>query len=501
MNLKIAFASATAMSVLMGAAWAGSNNKSDVIQSGNSNTALVQQNGSSNTAGISDYGGKPYAVRQTGSNNSIDIQQNGNGNRIGAGNSLYDSAASSMGLPANLEDRRPTDGVRNIGLNQIGNHNDFVLRQTETNYPYGNGNAVVAVRQQSSDSATKTTNTLSITQGNNSGWSNQFVGDVYQNNTSAGTDENLKNSMTIKQSGGGYTLGNRAFILTQDGYANTMGVTQSGTRNIVSRASQDGNGHEATVDQSGADNWLNKLRQDGVNQFASVSQTGTGNIVTQVDQSGDGHSTILSISGTGNGVLNLTNGAGWVGAPDNGVTQRGSGNAINMTISNMASNNSFGFLQEGVSNDATGITITGNDNQLGVSQVGASNGFALSEISGNGNNIGLAQTGASNLATINISGSFNGAGTFSGNASAVAGGRPSGLIVQGTAPLHGLNKVALTISSNSNQFSLYQNGSSNNITGSISGTSANQVAVAQNGNGNMASFSQAGGSNNIGISQ
>jgi len=79
--------------------------------------------------------------------------------------------------------------------------------------------------------------------------------------------------------------------------------------------------------------------------------------------------------------------------------------------------------------------------------------------------------------------------------------RPSGLIVQGTHGAHGLNNVTLTITSDSNQFSLYQSGSSNQINGSIGGGDANQVAVAQVGNSNIARFTQTGGSNNIGISQ
>lgn len=501
MKLKIVLSTTTALGLLAGAAHAGDNNKSNVIQNGSGNTALVEQNGSSNTAGSVSY--SDFAVKQTGDSNSIDIEQNGKGNRIGVSNSLSDSAWSSMSLPADMAARRPSNGLRNVGVDQVGDHNDFVLRQTETGYPYDNGNAVVTVKQQSSNTAAETANELSITQGNLSGYSNQFVGDVFQNNSSAGTDEDLKNQMTINQSGGGYTLGNRAFILTQDGYDNTMDLSQSGTRNIVTTASQTGSGHDATISQSGADNWLTLLDQQGSDQFASVSQTGTGNIVSLVDQSGSGNSAVLSISGDGNGVAALFNGAGSVSAPDNGVIQTGTGNQIDMIISGGASNNSFGFFQDGTSNEATGVTITGDDNQIGVRQIGTSNDFALSTISGDGNNVGLDQQGTSNFATINISGNLNGGGSFTAGSSAgsVAGIRPSGLIVQGTGLSHGFNEVNLTISSDANQFSLYQNGSSNDIAGTIGGGNANQVAVAQNGNGNIASFAQSGGSNNLGISQ
>jgi hypothetical protein len=86
----------------------------------------------------------------------------------------------------------------------------------------------------------------------------------------------------------------------------------------------------------------------------------------------------------------------------------------------------------------------------------------------------------------------------------VAGSRPSGLIEQlspvGTT-LALQNSVSLTIDTDSNDFSLYQNGQDNSITGSIDTGDSNEAAVAQIGNGNTAGFAQSGDGNNLGISQ
>ena len=57
----------------------------------------------------------------------------------------------------------------------------------------------------------------------------------------------------------------------------------------------------------------------------------------------------------------------------------------------------------------------------------------------------------------------------------------------------------LTVTGDNNSFATYQNGTGNEIIGSINGNT-NQAGVAQIGNGNTAAMNQIGNGNNLGIS-
>lgn len=488
MKLKIALATATAMGVLMGGAWAqsvGDRNETKIEQTGDENDVRVKQSGSDNVAGMDRQSAPSAVLRQTGDSNTIDIEQTGDRNRVGGNHG------------------------GTFGAHQTGDHNYLKIEQ-ETKAAGGstNGNTVQGVRQDSSGSATALTNSATVTQGRPTGGSmnaTHFVGLIDQDHT-GGAVNTIVIEQTGEQSGwyggqpySGQSSGNKVQTARQNGSGNSLDVTQdgmgilggynnaqmTGPNNEVGMASQLGDSNTATVTQSGYNNFINRMAQDSTGEA-------TGNTV------------MVSITGTSNGRASLEGGALASGATSSEILQTGAGNDVKLTIT--ADNNRFGITQTGDRNEVGEITITGNDNQVGVNQLGNDNALGLSTVSGMGNEIGVKQTGDFNLATVNISGSFNGDGSaaFGGPAAEAAAGRQSGLIEQisptGTL-LADRNSVSLNISTDTNQFSLYQNGQQNTIMGTVNTGGMNQVAVAQVGNDNAASFVQSGQGNNIGISQ
>jgi len=473
MKMKIAFATATALGLLMSTAMAD-NNKGVVVQG----TAASDSTGS--TASIDQSGGNNNLSKltQLGDQNNATVRQFGNNNGAGDHVQFSGTDASSNvtgynyitqnGNNNNLEIDQSKNGnyiARDGFLKQTGNFNDAEITQVGG---ASSGNRVNKVEQKdATGTASALTNSLDVHQ---SGASVIGVGSDY--NYSPNLIENVQQTWT----GGGS--------------ANVLSVTQTGAifnrGNIVKSAVQNGFGHQGTIEQSGLRNRVELLSQSGNSNTATIILDGDGNG--------------SAASGNVNGTFKSGRGAEAAGAAASTVSQSGSANAVNYQVLG-ADRNQFGFYQDGTGNQATGITITGDANELGVNQTGDRNSLTLSAISGDENIIGLKQNGSDNVATINVSGNRNvGFNDFtSGPAGnlATSAGLTAGLLVQ-----DGLgNSVSLTVTNGDNNvFASLQDGDTNVITATQSGSS-NEAAVAQNGNGNAASVSQIGGSNSVSIQQ
>jgi hypothetical protein len=200
------------------------------------------------------------------------------------------------------------------------------------------------------------------------------------------------------------------------------------------------------------------------------------------------------------------------------VRQTGAGNMLGYLVS-PGDNNSFGFTQDGQGNWINGVN-SGNDHQVAIWQHGDSNVTDFGQ-SGTGNNLGVsidgsynqlnidqAQSGASgNKMSVTITGDKNNNYPLTGNALTGAADAARDLsapsLVQGDLFQNGSNNsLTMTVTaSNENAFATFQDGSNNTIIHSISGGDGNQAVVAQIGIGNYSNTTQIGGGNNLGVSQ
>lgn len=380
MKLKLALATATAIGLLMGAAMA-QENSTRVIQTGDENEATVtQREGGNNSAGNRTY--VDWSLNQNGDNNMLDILQDGARNEIGTSNNLG-GIGTSYGFNGVPVAQRPASAwTRNIGIDQVGDRNVLDITQT------GDRNAVGAVYQEGSTTATATTNKLTIVQVGIAGTSHQGIGDVWQENTGGAANE-----ASISQTGGGHHLGSKVYLVTQKGFANDLNIVQTGNSHVVTSTNQHGEGNIADIDQTGGTgNWVGSLDQDGSANYASILQNGSGNVVVSVSQdntasSSFGNEAILTFNGSYNGVGTFTGDAAGLNLALATVSQLGDKNLVNYTVT--GNNNLFAFSQTGDGNTSVGV-VTGNNNQAAVKQTGDNNHAPFTQI-GNYNIVAISQ--------------------------------------------------------------------------------------------------------------
>ncbi|MCP3054446.1 hypothetical protein [Aurantimonas marianensis] len=365
------------------------------------------------------------------------------------------------------------------------------------------------------------------------------------------------NSIIVEQSGSNNQAGSSTTEMTQQGFRNQLSITQSGDNNDIGLNSNANGGaagifqnsnrtgadaNQITIEQSSDGNVVGAISQNsgGTNTFlgrnivditqggagantigsmtqsrgsssgntADITQTGTLNNIARVYQrtTQGGNQTnrlTVNMSGDNNGNGVLSGAASVSGAQSSTLIQgdlTGQARDSFADLSISGDNNQFGVSQYGQSNTVGNLVISGNANQLGVNQNGSRNALALSTISGNNNNIGLDQDGQDNMATINISGDFNGGGTLAGAAGtlAAANGLVSGLIKQDG--LNNQSSLAIT-SSDNNQFAFLQDGNDNVIVGNVSGAGSNSATMVQIGGNNTSNFSQSGAGNMVSVNQ
>ncbi|NRB34392.1 MAG: hypothetical protein HRU31_06530, partial [Rhodobacteraceae bacterium] len=156
------------------------------------------------------------------------------------------------------------------------------------------------------------------------------------------------------------------------------------------------------------------------------------------------------------------------------------------------------------------VEVDGDDNIIGINQLG--NNLADIKLLGSGsgesdnNLLNIDQqdgSGGQNSITVTIYGDDNNlSGPFTGDASIYAGSLlPGDLFQNGSSNSITLDVGSTSGESNGNLFAFQQTGSSNTITGSMTGGDANQAVVVQVGNFNATTFAQVGSFNNLGVSQ
>jgi hypothetical protein len=244
-----------------------------------------------------------------------------------------------------------------------------------------------------------------------------------------------------------------------------------------------------------------------------VEQFGIGsNYANAVTGGSDNHIGILQIMGTSG-----TNNATSTLDGDRNIAvqlQLSTGGTNNSTIkaNTGANQNIVAAVQYASSGSNTAnITVGGSSNMAVVAQNswGGVNNASVS-ISGSNNNqfTGTVRTfsKADSQAVATAEGTI-GHLLPSGLSSAISA-VPLGSIVlnanvltPGLMTQVGSNSLSMTVSSDSNLFSTYQNGSGNSITSLIEGGAGNELAVAQIGDGNHASTTQNGAGNSIGLIQ
>ncbi|MEI5682698.1 MULTISPECIES: beta strand repeat-containing protein [unclassified Mesorhizobium] len=374
MTFKLTLATTTAVGLLMGAAFAGSENEAYIDQIGGGNSASIVQGQSNGSAVGNRAGHTTQRIRQDGADNELIINQ------------THDSNVTSP--PRNQINRAGSPGDQaGLGIDQIGNSNYLRIDQT------GPNQAVFEVQQNGGTSATTSSNNATITQ--SGGWSAR-VSNLRQTFTGSATDD--ANDVTI----------------TQTGQSSRVGNTSSGPRNDGSGAHQTGFGNDLTITQTGNSQLVytatqtNNLSAGGAN-IASISQGGgNGNQLRELSQVNTGAAdniATLTFSGAGNGVTSgvFTGPALGVGVLQSRVRQTGEGNDISYVVT--GSDNLFGLVQDGLGNWIVS-TVDGSANQVAISQEGDGNSAKL-EILGDSNLFGVAQTGVWNEALARASGNAN----------------------------------------------------------------------------------------------
>ncbi len=389
MKLKITLATATAMGLLMGTAWATDDNAAYVDQSGTDNSASISQVGASNTVGVDT---SLRRVNQSGFNNALVILQSGDGNKAGTG----------FG-----------------GIDQTGGKNFLQITQ-------GDDNTVVDIGQFGQGGAGGTVNTITITQSSK----DNLVGNVTQDNddASATAPANI-NAVSITQQTGD---GNTVTRVEQDGFDNDVTITQSGAGNTITNVLQGdfnnvfkSEGASAALAQTGAGNTITLVRQEDGFNIANVTQTGDLNLVGTVDQKGEANSSVVVQNGGSNSVASVVqigtaNSASLTfNGSDNGVglgtatgfsgvaaglglsqgtslqDNDGLGGSNSITYTVFGDANLFAFKQDGTGNAITGtVGSIGSDsasNQVAVLQAGNNNTASFSQTGGGNNNLAVSQ--------------------------------------------------------------------------------------------------------------
>ncbi len=475
MKLKITLATATAMGLLMGSAWATDNNKVYIDQSGDGNSASIVQSGSDNEAGLATD-----AMLQQDKLNVIDILQSGDNNDVGtSGTGVLQRGPSATAASHNVIDiEQSSDGntVGEVTQNAKGNvqkgANTLTVLQSGTG-----GNSIAVVKQVQESGKTGQIADIQQTGGNNV----LSLVDQYTKTEVNSVKNRIDVLMSGDSNGGGVLAGVAAGVgATASQLVQSTGVFNPGGNGNTIDLEIAGNGNQFGIRQGGTLNSVGTLTLNGDGNSLGIFQDGSSNMVSL---------------GVVDGDLN-----------EIGLKQVGT-NIVGVNIFGADSDNNSVLVDQNGTNTADvdlGTVGGGSDNDFTVVQTGTNTATVELE-AGNSNHLNLSQSGGSggaNVASIFISGSFNNnAGIFGGAADGAAGALTPGDVFQDGS----LNTIDIEVGqdlvpSNSNLMAFNQVGTGNEISGTIDGSN-NQVAVVQNGGSNLANFTQLGGGNNLGVSQ
>lgn len=415
MNLKITLATATAMSLLIGAAHANDGNSAYTAQDGNNNSILIQQGAG---PGDNDVGLDGAPILQNGNGNKLsETQSTGGGfsrgnNDITAGEQRGDNNSFSSNYS------------NNAGGNLIGSY-----------LQYGNGNNASIGRNASIDGTVTTIvqgaesaapaggngNFLSISQSGGTGNTINTVKQIGSNNGNSMVNRHNRGTQIV-QSGSGNTVveasiegsGNIAahpsavapLIANPGGYA-TLDIRQLGSGNGSSFATArmiGSGGNQIVIDQVGNSNQFSVEQGNVVTDTGNAArlvQTGSFN-EAQIEQGGSYNSAALTFTGDSNGLVGLNGVAGSLISGSGGQLVGGralqdsssalSGNSLTYTV--VGNLNKFAFAQIGGGNSITGDVGnlgSSNGNQVAVLQSGSSNTSVFSQNGGGSNNLAISQ--------------------------------------------------------------------------------------------------------------
>lgn len=394
-----------------------------------------------------------------GSGNTLYLTQQGNGNGANISQGAADNSdIGTVGLAAKQQGNNNRIGFTVGASSNGGNDNNDIVQFLQ----FGNTN---------------------LFEGGASGTANDGSGNAH--------DNKLNN---FKQQGDG----NGAYVnWTLASYSTVDDVQVVGNRNTITLQQGDWlhpgtNNTIGTVwivgDQNGntaGNGWLHAVGDSGIH----ISQLGSYNKVTRSEIQGSNNAAkVHEILQTGN-----SNGL----TASTAVTLGSDGNFIK--VNQTGDWNNFSVMQ--------GVSTASTQNEATLIQTGNYNAATITEY-GSYNTVFAKQIGNSNTISASITGDFNGSGTFTNGSLDHSGKGPlllantSGLNSGDIFQLTSNNLVDISITSNSNQFAvLQQGGNYNTVTGTISGGNNNQVVAVQNGASNSTVFAQVGSNNQTTVSQ
>ncbi len=407
MRLKIALASATAMGLLIGAAYANNNNTLYLEQEGDGNTASVHQ---SSGGGNNDIGTVGDPVTQDGNNNLFQFSNSPSGS--GANNDIIKAEQEGDGNSLKITTWNVANNNVVNNFQQLGNNNTAAIGMNGSDDGVvgtvlidGDDNHMYIDQAPGSSGQTDNRVVSATILGNNNGlptntngfnkragtyikqrgagnWveNSNIEGD--DNTGPAGNSNTFRNVHRIEQTGlNNGQLSSTASTLGSDG--NRIWVFQNGTSNnfsVLQGLDASSTGNSATLYQDGSDN------------MATATQFGDNNFL-EVDQDQDGNTATANVTGNDNGGGTLAGAAGTL-ASNNGlvsglIKQDGLDNQATLTVTN-SNGNQFAFLQQGNTNVIVGTVDGAGSNSATMVQIGNMNTSNFAQ-SGGGNMVSVSQ--------------------------------------------------------------------------------------------------------------
>jgi hypothetical protein len=415
MKFNIAFATATALGLIMASGAYADSNTLYITQAGSANVADVHQ--SAGTGG-NNIGSVASPFLQDGNNNKLtETQATGGGfyrgdndilkgRQVGNNNSFSDYYSNNAGWNRinNVVQHGSSNALSISRDNQLygtvgtvvqgaeasapsgGNGNGISISQSTYPYPYGQpvftgGNTVTLVKQIGSNNAYGYYAGTSISQGGSRNLITEAT--IEGSNNMPGTT--AVQSILQRGTGNGQSA---SVARTLGSNGNGINVSEIGDWNnfdVRQGLSVYSTGNYATVTQTGNYN------------SATATQYGSGNNLT-VNQKGDSNTSTTLFNGNDNGVGSLTGAAGALAGVTQGVVLQDStaGLGYNLVDYRVYGNgNLFAFAQIGGHNTIDGNVGTGShdssNNQAAVLQTGNYNVTSFSQTGAGGNIVAANQ--------------------------------------------------------------------------------------------------------------
>jgi len=406
MNFKIAFASATAIGLLMatGAAYAGSGNYSYLSQTGTSQTATITQSGGSNDK--LGFGGPFIQENGTGTgHNTLFVNQNSNG---GSGlPNLASFVASGGGNSATGWQ----SGSTNYGeIDQMGSNSSVNLQQqgdkngTAASATWSNDNLLASVILQD---ATASGSSVTVHQSNANGADRGSIfsigqggaGNVVNATQTASSNQpsSARNDVWIRQGTTapdlwGWTYGD---FFSPSYVSGSLGTLTNSTITVNQNAGNLSGTNYAALGQGSGNANAMTVTQVGVANSATANQVGSNNVFNSIQTSSNGNTGWNFVGGE----------AGWPDSNPNPLTYNGTNPGDYRPVLQSGIGNEYDSTQSGSNLMAFGNQL-GNFNFLSNTQSGDLNKLFSTQL-GDSNTIYSVQSGDTGLTTVSQVGTSN----------------------------------------------------------------------------------------------